>query len=249
MEISKYRRHEFDYGEIKWQAMQNGQNYPKALSVDKGHSTLYQFSPDYFFKRKQQDGNHGLHSEGYGIHSQHHFVYDEIIGSFDDLAEVMCCKIANKLGTTQKTNYLGQKYEAPVVDTAKYFLAVYKNKDGDEERGCLTENVAKNAHLIQGTTFLQNLPCATPTRTPENSLPNYLKALNDYSEKTGIVLDPNIQRDLVVNSYFCWKVANCDNHCNNITFLQTRNPDGTNVLTVSPIIDNGSAWESAISYI
>ena len=48
MEISKYRRHEFDYAQIKWDAMQKGQNFPKALSVDKGHSTLYQFTPDYF---------------------------------------------------------------------------------------------------------------------------------------------------------------------------------------------------------
>lgn len=250
MEISKYKRVELDYAKIKWEALQNKQNFPKSLSVDQGHSTIYQLSPEWFFKRKQQDGNHGLNSEGYGIHSQHHFRYDEIVGSFDDLAEVLSAEIAKGLGTVTKTDYLGNKFTSPVIDTAEYKLAVYTNKDGEEERGCLSKNiVADGGNLIQGTYFLQTLPTATATRTPENSLPNYLHALKEYSERTGVVLDPNIQRDLIVNSYYCWKVANCDNHCNNITFIQKKGPDGRSYVTVSPIIDNGSAWESAISYI
>ena len=237
--------------------------YPKPVSVHKGHSSIYQISQDWFFKRKQQDGNYGadsMHNSGSSIvqffhsmgsfdnptpFSQHHFVYNELKGCLEDVAEVFCYTVSKGLGITKKTDIYGRTFDAPVVDVAEYQLAEYKDKEGILQRGVLSKNiVGENDNLIQGDFFLKFLK----EGSIGSNLPNYVRAINAYAEATGVLIDPNLQRDLIVNSYFCWKVSNTDNHRNNITFIQTQGPDGTPYVKVSTLIDNGGAYDSSSTY-
>ena len=248
---------------VDWEKIYKS-GYPKSVSVNKGHSSIYQISQDWFFKRKQQDGNYGADSMqtnnrssivqyfhsmgGYDIptpFSQHHFVYNELKGCLEDIAEVFCYTVSKGLGTVKKTDIYGRTFDAPVVDVAEYKLAEYKDKEGILQRGCLSKNIlGENDNLIQGDFLLKFLK----EGNIGSNLPNYLRAIKAYTDTMGIMVDPNIQRDLIVNSYFCWKVGNTDNHRNNITFVQTKGPDGTPYIKVSTLIDNGGAYDSSLTY-
>lgn len=248
---------------VDWEKIYKS-GYPKSISVHKGHSSIYQVSSDWFFKRKQQDGNYGADSmytnSGSSIvqffhsmdnfdnstpFSQHHFVYNELKGCLEDVAEVFCYTVSKGLGLTKKTDIYGRTYEAPVVDVAEYQLAEYKDKEGIVQRGCLSRNiVGEQDNLIQGDFLLKILK----EGNIGSNLPNYIRAINTYANTLGLTIDPNIQRDLIVNSYFCWKVGNTDNHRNNITFIQTQGPDGTPYIKVSTLIDNGGAYDSSLTY-
>ena len=243
MEISKYYRREYDYSKIRYESMMNPQagSFPKVVPAKDGSSTSFWLNPNQLFKRKLQDGNFTLN-----FHSGHHFRYDEQLGSFDDLAEVLSYTIAKNLGTRVKTDNNGNTYEAPVVNCAEYELATFTNPQEQEYRGCVTENIVPSgAYLIKGSDLLRSLPEGS---RPTNSLPDYMKAINSYSQRMGCTPDRNIKNDLIINSYFCWKIYNSDNHGSNITFLQQKLPDGGLDLSVSPIIDNGSAWELSLPY-
>lgn len=248
---------------IDWEKIYKS-GYPKSISVNKGHSSIYQISQDWFFKRKQQDGNYGadsmqtnnrssivqyFHSMGSfdtpTPFSQHHFVYNELKGCLEDVAEVFCYTVSKGLGTTKKTDIYGRQYDAPVVDVAEYQLAEYKDKEGILQRGCLSRNIlGENDNLIQGDFLLKFLN----EGNIGSNLPNYLRSIQSYADTIGLAIDPNLQRDLIVNSYFCWKVGNTDNHRNNITFVQTKGPDGTPYIKVSTLIDNGGAYDSSLTY-
>lgn len=243
MEICKYYRREYDYSKIRYESMLNPQkgSYPKYVPAKDGSSNSFWMNPNQLFKRKLQDGNFTLN-----FHSGHHFRYEEQVGSFDDLAEVLSYTIAKNLGTRVKTDNNGNSFEAPVVDCAKYELATFTNAEEQVYRGCVTENIVPNgAHLIKGSDILRGIPEGT---RPTNSLPDYLKAVEAFGKRMGCAVDKNIENDLIINSYFCWKIFNSDNHGSNITFLNQRSPDGGFILTVSPIIDNGSAWELSLPY-
>ncbi len=244
MELCKYRREEYDYSDIKFRTLNDPIKYPKKLNVKEGHSTCYQLSQEWFFKRKQQDGNYYLTNN---IHSQHHFIYNEEVGSFDDLAEVLCYVLAKNMGTRTKYDRNGNPTEVPVVDVTEYRLAEYTAEGDELQRGCVSRNIVKpNETIIKGNAILGYLSEDPNSLTePDNSLKNYIAALKKYAEISGVELDNNIVKDLIINSFFCWKVANSDNHSNNIVFIQERTPEGSK-LRVGTLIDNGSAWELSI---
>ena len=54
---------------------------------------------------------------------------------------------------------------------------------------------------------------------------------------------PNIETDLLINAYMCYRVSNSDNHSSNIIYVQKTLPDGRILVSVAPMIDNGNAWE------
>lgn len=243
-ELSRYRK-ELDEAKIIYECYDKpiSQKYPKMLASKDGSSMIFKTDESTFFKRKSGDGNM-THDQDFV--SQHHFYYDELLGTFDDLAEVLCYKLAKNMGTTFKTDNEGNVVEVPLIDCAEYQLATYTNKQGVDYHGCISKSITPNGEvLIKGIDILNRLGLEGK---PENSLPNYKKALEIFSNQSECVLDKNIERDLVVNSYFQYKVGNSDNHSSNITFIQSRQPDGTLMLKVSPIIDNGGAWELMRAY-
>ncbi len=248
MEICKYRREDLDYGRIREDSRYAGKTYPKKLPVVDGHSTSYQISDEWFFKRKQQDGNYYLSSS---VHSQHHFIYEESVGSFDDLAEVLCYTLAKNMGTRIKTDNSGNQVVVPLIDCAEYKLATYLSETEELQRGCMSRNIARpGQRVIKGIDLLNYLTDnRNAAASPANTLPNYIAALKHVSRSTGTRIDRNIAQDLIINSYFCWKVANTDNHSNNIFFVQEKDENtGAWTLSVGALIDNGSAWELSMPY-
>ena len=241
-EMCKYRRKEIDEARI---LVNSDYAYPKKIPAKDGTSSAVWIDKDTVFKRKLQDGNHSLN-----FHSTHHHVYDEFEGTFDDLAEVISYRIAKNLGTRQKVMYDGSVKEVPLVDVAEYDLAIYTNKEGVEYRGCTSKNIVPSGsiknQMIKGCDLFNILDSSSK---PKNSLTNHIKALSLHRDKmqkfseAPVVVDPNVEDDLIINSYFCWKIGNSDNHSGNILYVQTEQPDGTLLLSLGSMIDNGSGWE------
>ena len=236
-----YKRVQLDFDEIQ----RNPNNpkdedgypkYPEILSHKVGSSYTYKVSDDYFFKRNQQDGNGQAQDT---IISLHHYNknYHALYGSLDDIAETACYILSK--------NMINPKTGKPLVKVAEYALATYVDKEGVTERGCITKNVCedKNSTLISMAEMLRL------TTFAGNSINVYMDALDKYCKRFKISYDPeSIRRELIKNSYFCWKVANSDNHKNNITFILKTLPDGKAEIEVSPLIDNGSAYELSSPY-
>lgn len=249
MQICKYDRDTYDELKIKDKCygLPHDQQYPRRVA-NSGTSSIIMVAPNLFFKRKQQDG-----TLVFGNYSMHHAVYQEEYGSFDDVAEVICYNICKNLGTRKITTNDGQIKEVPMINCAKYRLAEFITEDDKVYRGCTSENIIsdpRNESLILGKNLLSRLS----NKKVKNSLPNYLRALDAYGEleknaKNTLIIDKNIPIDLILISFFCWKVSNSDNHSSNIPFLLKINPDGSTTLSVSAIIDNGSAWELSSPYI
>ena len=241
--MTRIGRVDFDEAEIM---VASDYKYPKKISVKDGSSMSYWLDNNTIFKGKPADGNRGWNP----VDSLHHHVYDEYAGSFDDLAEVMAYTLAKNMGTRTKTMYDGTKKEVPLVDVAYYDLAMMLDRKETEIRGCVTKNIvpigSPRNMLIKGATLLEK---AFPSVNREmNSIPHYITAVQKYAEQqsqmTGrnVIVDPNLKNDLIINSYFCWKIGNVDNHSSNITYLQQEMPDGSLLLSVSTLIDNGAAW-------
>ena len=236
-----YKRKSFDFNEIQ-RHKDNPRDsfgypkYPETLSSSVGSSYTYKLSDDIFFKRKQQDGN-GLAQDT--ILSLHHYNknYDELCGSLDDLAEVICYVLAKKL--------INPKTGEPLINVAEYELATFTDKEDILLRGCISKN------LCSGDTSLVSMAdILKSTRLNGNSLDVYMQALEKYCAGGKFVTDlEKTRRDLIKNSYFCWKVANSDNHKNNITFLSIKIDENKFMLVVSSLIDNGSAYELSSPYI
>ena len=249
MEIAKYRRDEYEY--FKCAYNQTGYTvYPKKVAVTAGSSQAVWLDKDTLFKRKQQDGNHSINWED--EIGMHHFIYQEEKGSFDDLAEVICYKLAKRLGTRQKVCNNGEVKTVPLVDCAEYRLAVYTDSKGYVQHGCTSKNIAKDGEVLMvGATLLSHLPEEEKVvygRTT-NTLGNHLKAVERHVNSMNTLssvkteLDKDIPLELKIRSAFCWKTSNSDNHSNNILYIQKVMPDGLRVLEVATMIDNGAAWE------
>ncbi len=234
-----YKRKSFDFCEI-----QRDKNnpidskgypiYPFVLPSSHGSSYTYKLSNDLFFKRKQQDGNNPA-----AIFSQHHHnkQYNELSGSFDDLAEVICYILAK--------NMISPKTGEPIIKVAEYALATYTDKEDIMLRGCITKNIVSgdNEQLLNMAEIMN------ATNINAKNLDGYLEALQKFCSTKKWILDiEKVKRDLLKNSYYCWKVANSDNHKNNITFLVKRLKTGGCELVVSELIDNGSAYELSSPY-
>ncbi len=239
---SDYRRLDLDFNQIqREQAKQFGeaskQLYPRVMPHTQGSSYTYQISSELFFKRKQQDGNTPRE-----ILSQHHYnkAYNELVGSFDDLSEVVCYVLAK--------NIISPQTGKPIVDVAKYALASYTDSEGFLQRGCVSENVCKaeNEELVSMGDILKS---QGKTGKVLKTLEVYIAALEEFCQGKKIKGDlAKLKHDLVKGAYFCWKVANSDNHKNNITFIITTNADGAKEIRVSPLIDNSSAYDLSAPY-
>ena len=226
--------------------------YPRALKVSDGTSNTVALNPKLFFKECLQDGNrtHNWQME----QGAHTFLYDEGVGTLDDYAEVLCYRLARNLGTREVLDYAGNIKTVPVVNCAEYQLAVLiKEINGAEypHRGCVSTNVAQPGEtLIKGSKILEPLKDPDkPLQKVRNSLANHRKGLQIFKERQEaathreVVFDPNIETDLLINAYMCYRVSNSDNHSNNIMYTQSFLPDGRILISVSPMIDNGAAWE------
>ena len=239
-------RERFDEPDIRYLT---GDKYPKKLPASAGSSMVYQISEREYFKRKPGDGIHGM--EPMGIFTQHSFVNNEFYGSFDDLGEVMAYTLAKNMGTRAKTMYDGTKKQVPLVDNAEYKLAIYYTTEGVGYRGCSSTSIVPEGsprnQIIKGRQILNNVYGSVGREF--NSLPHYLSAFEKYAEqqsvatKRNVVVDPNMGNDLIINSYFCWKIGNIDNHNGNMVFVQEEMPDGSLLLGCSKLIDNGAAWQ------
>lgn len=237
---SDYKRINLDFSEIQREKNnpldKNGYPiYPYILPSSQGSSFTYKISDDWFFKRKLQDGNAPAL-----ILSQHHFnkSYNELQGSFDDLAEVICYILAK--------NIIDKKTNEPIVKVAEYKLATYTDKDDYLLRGCVSKNVCTNPD----DKFISMSEILVPCGITGNSINVYMQALEKYCKIKNYIFDYNkVRRNLIKNSYFCWLVANSDNHKNNITFIISKNQEGKIELKVSPLIDNGSAYELSSPYL
>jgi len=233
-----YKREGFDFCEI-----QRDKNnpidsrgyplYPFVLPSSHGSSYTRKINKDLYFKRKQQDGNNPA-----AIFSQHHHnkQYNELAGTFDDLAEVICYILAK--------NIISPKTGEPIIKTAEYALATYTDEEDVLLRGCITKNIVGENEQLLNMAEIMNA-----TQINAKNMDGYLEALQKYCTSKKWILDiEKVKRDLLKNSYYCWKVANSDNHKNNITFLVKSLPSGERELVVSELIDNGSAYELSSPY-
>lgn len=236
-----YNREQFDFDEIQRDRKNPLDRfgiplYPVLISSNQGSSFTYKISDEWFFKRKLQDGGHVLE-----ILSQHHYSqnYNELSGSLDDLGEVISYNLAS--------NMIDPQTGKPLVSVCEYHLATYCDKEGIKQRGCISKNLCTNPNdkLVSMAEMLTYL--AMPTA---KDLDTYMLALKRYCKAKNYKCDFEKSRQtLIKNSYFCWKIANSDNHKNNITFLLHKNQDGSYSLEVSPMIDNGSAYELSAPFI
>ncbi|MBR4003021.1 MAG: hypothetical protein IKI95_03005 [Clostridia bacterium] len=118
-------------------------------------------------------------------------------------------------------------------------------------RGCYSPSIIPEGsprnQIIKGREILKNVYGSVDREL--NSLPHYLSAFQKYAEqqsiatKRNVVIDPNMGNDLIINSYFCWKIGNIDNHNGNMVFIQEEMPDGTLLISCGKLIDNGAAWQ------
>lgn len=238
-----YKRESFDFCEIQRDKnnviVKNGELlYPYLLPSSHGSSYTLKLSDNLFFKRKQQDGNLPA-----TIFSQHHFRrdYAELSGSLDDLAEVICYYLSKDM--------IDPKTQMPLIKVANYKLASYTDEEGVEFRGCVTENiVGENEELINMADIMKNSQ-GLDGKT-DKTFESYSRSIQKYIRLKNIKCDfESLTQSMIKNSYFCWKVANSDNHKNNITFLLRHNQNGEKELLVSPLIDNGSAYELSAPYV
>lgn len=218
-------------------------------ATDGTSNTVFLEDTNQFFKECVQDGNKTARWQmDQGAHT---FVPVEEAGSFDDYAEVLCYYLAKNLGQRQITDYTGETKLVPLVNCARYQLAVYSDKNDYPHRGCLSDNIAGQGELlIKGSKLLEPLKDPNrPAQKVRNSLANHREALKIFKERQEavgtrqVILDPNIENDLLINSYMSYRVSNGDNHSSNIMYMQKILPDGSIYLTVAPMIDNGNAWE------
>ena len=227
-----------DYSEIKL-----------LRATDGTSNTMYIKDTDEYFKECMQDGNKTPYWQD--DQGRHTFLYIEEAGSFDDYAEVLSYYLAKNLGYRQKTDYAGNTQTVPMVNCAEYRLAEYLDIREYTHRGCISKSIAENGEtLLKGVKILE--PFKDPNRPLQkvrNSLANHKAALQIYKETqetiTGreVILDPNIENDLLINAYMCYRISNGDNHSSNILYTQKMLPDGRILISVAPMIDNGSAWE------
>lgn len=239
---SDRRRMDFDYNEI-----QRDRNnpitpkglllYPLKISAREGSSYTFKMNNDWFFKRKLQDGNHMAMED---IISQHHYgkVYDEKSGSFDDLAEVFCYEIAK--------NIINRKTGKQIIPIAEYKLAKYTDENNYNFLGCASKNVCKdkNDKLISMSEIMKWASGSG------KSLDVYMSSIKRYCEIKSLKCDmESTRKGLIKQSYFCWKVANSDNHKNNIMYIISKNKNNELELSLSPLIDNGSAYELTTPYV
>ncbi len=237
---SDYRRLSVDFAEIQNEKgnpldRHGYPTYPYLVPSSHGSSFTYKLSDDWFFKRKLQDGSYP-----HTIFSQHHFTqnYNELSGSFDDLGEVFCYFLSQTL--------IHPETNEPLIKIPEYKLATYTDKDNIKYRGCLSKNICQspNEKLI---TMADMLKWAG---TKGNSIDVYMSAVERFCKVNNCICDfAKFRRDLIVNSYFCWKVGNSDNHKHNITIIQRKTPDGKMEIFVSDLIDNGSTYELSVPYI
>ena len=218
-------------------------------AMDGSSNTIYIEDTDEFFKECLQDGNKtATWQDDQGEHS---FVHIEEAGSFDDYAEVLSYYLTKGFGSRQITDFQGNPQVVPVINCAEYRLAQYKDKRGYLHRGCVSKNIAqKGETLVKGVRILDPLKDPNrPAQKVRNSLANHKQALQIYKEtqerltRREVVLDPNIETDLLINAYMCYRVSNSDNHSSNIIYVQKTLPDGRILVSVAPMIDNGNAWE------
>lgn len=250
METCRWKRESFDYYTIlnKYYDEPPHKRYPRRVASS-GSSFLIMVDPKTFFKRKLQDGNQSL-----DYLSTHHVPYLEEFGTFDDIAEVLCSILAKNLGSEQITLAGGESVEIPLVDCAKYGLAMYTDEEDRKYRGCSSQNIIDdpdNEFLVYGDEILGCIDTDFGFRSVPNTLPNYLVALERYSSrpsKNKISIDKNLIEKLITNSYFSWRTANTDNHSRNITFKLVNLSDGTQILTDAKLLDNGGAWEQSAPF-
>lgn len=210
--------------------------YPKLLSHKVGSSYVYKISKKYFFKRNQQDGN-GLASDT--IISLHHYnkKFNALYGSLDDVAETACYLLSKRM--------INPKTGEKLVDVAEYALAYYDDENDIRQRGCITTNVCTepDSQLFSMADILQRVG------STGNTINVYMESIKKYCELNKYECDfESVRKNLIKNSYFCWKVANSDNHKNNISLILNKGENGKFVLSVAPLIDNGSAYELSAPY-
>ena len=237
---SLYRREDFDFDHIQRDKNnpldQHGYPiYPLTMPSEQGSSYTYKISNDWFFKRKLQDGGHP-----HLILSQHHFnqAYNELYGTFDDLGEVIAYYLANSIIDPQTKKH--------IVNVPEYRLATYNNKDQVLLRGCISKNVCENSRqrLVPMTHLLRK------SMLSGNSIDVYLQAIEQYALQKKFECDlDSIWRTIIKDSFFNWKIANSDNHKNNILFRIETPENGKPKLDVCPLIDNGSAYELSVRYM
>ncbi len=208
--------------------------YPIKISSTEGSSTIIQISDKYFFKRKLQD-----FSAAGVVLSLHHdnSSLNELFGSFDDIAEVFCWLFSKHL--------INPKTGEPIFKVAEYTLARYRNEKEQQMNGCLSKNVCEkpNEKLISLATICKSYGYKGKKIT------EYMNAIRKYFNNSIYDIDfDEIEHDIKLNSSFCWKVGNSDNHKNNITIITTRET-GRITARVSPMIDNGSAFEFSSAHI
>lgn len=237
---SDYKREDLDFAKIQ---MAEGNPldkkgyplYPYLMPSSHGSSFTYKINKDWFFKRKLQDGDAPLN-----IFSQHHFnqAYNELFGSFDDLGEVIAYFLAK--------NIIDPKTQKPIIFIPEYRLATFTDKENITFRGCISKNICENNNeeLITMATVLKY------TNLTGNSIEEYMTALKKYASIKQCNCDfDEVRRTLILQSYFCWKIANSDNHKQNIILIQKRLPNNTFDLYCNGLIDNGSAYELSSPYL
>lgn len=234
-----YRREDFDFDKIQLDKntpiTPNGEPlYPLKMHATHGSSFTYKVSNEWFFKRKLQDGR-----SPQKIFSQHHYnqAYNELYGTFDDLGEVIAYHLAQSI--------IDPHTGKPILDVPEYKLATYLDEHQILYRGCASKNVCtRPTQRLRPMTYLVKDAGLTG-----NSIDVYMKALEKYVAKKGAVCDFDLaRRTLVKNSAFSWKIANSDNHNNNILILVEDLPSGQTSATICPMIDNGSAYELSVRY-
>lgn len=237
---SDYRREDLDFAKIQMAKDnpldRNGYPlYPYLMPSSHGSSFTYKVDKDWFFKRKLQDGASPLN-----IFSQHHFnqAYNELFGSFDDLGEVITYFLAQ--------NIIDPETGKQIIFIPEYKLATFTDKENVTFRGCLSKNIceSKDEELITLSNILKY------TNSTGNSIDEYMSAIKKYASIKQCNYDfDEIRRTLILQSYFCWKIANSDNHKQNVILIQKRNPDNSFDLYCNGLIDNGSAYELSSPYL
>lgn len=237
---SDYKREDLDFAKIQM-AKDNPLDkkgyplYPYLMPSSHGSSFTYKINDNWFFKRKLQDGASPLN-----IFSQHHFnqAYNELFGSFDDLGEVIAYFLAK--------NIIDPETQKPIIFIPEYKLATFTDQENITFRGCLSKNICddKSEDLITMANILKY------TNLTGNSIEEYMTALKKYASIKRCNCDfDEIRRTLILQSYFCWKIANSDNHKQNIIFIQKRLPDNSFNFSCTGLIDNGSAYELSSPYL
>ncbi len=233
---SDYRRDDFDFAEIQTSknnpVVRGIPTYPYLMPSNKGTSFTYKLAPDLFFKRKLQDG--GISS------SFRSSSYNELCGTFDDLAEVISYFLAKELIDPQT----GKN----IVEVPEYRLATFTDKNGTVQRGCVSKNVCKdqNEQLMSMRDILK----LTSHNQNANSIEDYMKAIENYMKIANIKCDLEaMRRALILKSEYSWLNANSDDTNSNVTVIKRKLQYGSFELIPGGIIDNGSSFEMSSPYL